>query len=130
MPTAPETMRLPVQRAIEVCPVEVSMAVLGGAWKLSAVKYLLERTHRFGELQRRLGTVTARTLTRVLRDLEADGIVVRTVYAEVPPRVEYSLTDLGRSLDRVVEWLDAWGAAYPRPSTPPADPADTEPSAG
>ncbi|WP_342469815.1 helix-turn-helix domain-containing protein [Promicromonospora iranensis] len=125
MTTAPEPMRLPVQRAIEVCPVEVSMAVLGGAWKLSTVKYLLERTHRFGELQRRLGTVTARTLTRVLRDLEADGIVVRTVYAEVPPRVEYSLTDLGRSLDQVVGWLNTWGAAYPRP----ADPAGAEPSA-
>lgn len=107
------TMREPVQRAMEVCPVEVSMAVLGGAWKLSAVKYLLERTHRFGELQRRLGAVTPRTLTRVLRDLEADGVVTRTVYAEVPPRVEYSLTELGRSLDRVVEWLDAWGNAYP-----------------
>nr|WP_274993083.1 helix-turn-helix domain-containing protein [Promicromonospora iranensis] len=113
-------MRLPVQRAIEVCPVEVSMAVLGGAWKLSTVKYLLEHTHRFGELQRRLGLVTARTLTRVLRDLEADGIVVRTVYAEVPPRVEYSLTELGRSLDQVVGWLDTWGATYPRP-TPGAD---------
>ena len=119
-----QTARLPVQRAMEVCPVEVSMAVLGGAWKLSAVKYLLERTHRFGELQRRLGPVTARTLTRALRDLEADGVVVRTVYAEVPPRVEYSLTDLGRSLDQVVRWLDTWGAAYPVPSeretsTPP-----------
>jgi DNA-binding HxlR family transcriptional regulator len=101
------------------------MAVLGGAWKLSTVKYLLERTHRFGELQRRLGTVTARTLTRVLRDLEADGIVVRTVYAEVPPRVEYSLTDLGRSLDQVVGWLNAWGVAYPRPT----EPAGAEPSA-
>ena len=116
MSTPAETMRTPVQRAIEVCPVEVSMAVLGGAWKLSAVKSLLERTHRFGELQRRLGTVTARTLTRVLRDLEADGVVVRTVYAEVPPRVEYSLTDLGRSLEQVVGWLDAWGAAYPSPA--------------
>ncbi|MFD2028553.1 winged helix-turn-helix transcriptional regulator [Promicromonospora aerolata] len=114
MTSTAETMRSPVQRAIEVCPVEVSMAVLGGAWKLSTVKYLLEHTHRFGELQRRLGTVTPRTLTRVLRDLEADGIVVRTVYAEVPPRVEYSLTDLGRSLDQVVGWLNAWGDAYPR----------------
>ena len=116
MPPADETARLPVQRAMAVCPVEVSMAVLGGAWKLSAVKYLLERTPRFGELQRRLGPVTARTLTRALRDLEADGVVVRTVYAQVPPRVEYSLTDLGRSLDQVVRWLDAWGTAYPAPS--------------
>lgn len=91
------------------------MAVLGGAWKLSTVKYLLERTHRFGELQRRLGTVTARTLTRALRDLEADGVVVRTVYAQVPPKVEYSLTSLGRSLDQVVGWLDTWGSSYPRP---------------
>lgn len=113
MTAASETARLPVQRAMQVCPVEVSMAVLGGAWKLSTVKYLLERTHRFGELQRRLGPVTARTLTRALRDLEADGVVVRTVYAQVPPKVEYSLTELGRSLDQVVGWLDTWGGAYP-----------------
>lgn len=88
------------------------MAVLGGAWKLTAVKYLLQRTHRFGELRRAVGPVTARVLTRQLRELEADGIVTRTVYAEVPPRVEYSLTERGRSLEQIVTALDAWGADY------------------
>ncbi|MBN6033656.1 helix-turn-helix domain-containing protein [Amycolatopsis sp. 195334CR] len=107
-------MREQVRAALAVCPVEVSIAVLGGAWKLSAVRYLLTRTHRFGELQRAVGDVTPRTLTRVLRELEADGIVRRTVYAEVPPRVEYSLTDLGESLRPIVTWLESWGEAYAR----------------
>ncbi|QGN35015.1 transcriptional regulator [Microlunatus sp. Gsoil 973] len=101
-----------VLRSLDVCPVEVAMAVLGGAWKLTAVKYLLQRTHRFGDLRRAVGPVTPRVLTRQLRELEADGIVTRTVYAQVPPRVEYSLTDRGRSLEPIVTALDAWGADY------------------
>jgi DNA-binding HxlR family transcriptional regulator len=101
-----------VLRSLEGCPVEVAMAVLGGAWKLTAVKYLLQRTHRFGDLRRAVGPVTPRVLTRQLRELEADGIVTRTVYAQVPPRVEYSLTDRGRSLEPIVTALDAWGADY------------------
>ncbi|AXB44469.1 winged helix-turn-helix transcriptional regulator [Amycolatopsis albispora] len=105
-------MRDPVRAALAVCPVEVSIAVLGGAWKLSAVRYLLVRTHRFGELQRAVGDVTPRTLTRALRELETDGIVRRTVYAEVPPRVEYSLTELGESLRPIVDWLEKWGHDY------------------
>ncbi|MGA6167900.1 winged helix-turn-helix transcriptional regulator [Amycolatopsis magusensis] len=105
-------MRDPVRAALDVCPVEVSIAVLGGAWKLSVVRYLLTRTHRFGELQRAVGEVTPRTLTRALRELETDGIVARTVYPEVPPRVEYSLTELGRSLRPVVDWLEQWGESY------------------
>ena len=101
-----------VVKAAETCPVEVAMAVLGGAWKLSAVRYLLEGAHRFGALQRRLGPVTPRTLTRALRELEADGVVSRTVFAEVPPRVEYALTEVGESLAAIVEQLDRWGADY------------------
>lgn len=105
-------MRPAVRSALDVCPVEVAVAVLGGTWKLTIVKNLLTGTHRFGELGRAVGSVTPRVLTRQLRDLEADGIVSRTVFAQVPPRVEYALTDLGETLRPAVAWLDAWGADY------------------
>lgn len=108
----PAVPRKPVLTALDVCPVEVAVAILGGAWKLTVVKHLLEGTLRFGELSRRVPLVSARTLTRQLRDLEHDGIVERTVYAEVPPKVEYALTDLGRTLAPLVGQLDQWGAAY------------------
>ena len=104
--------RTPVERALEVCPVEVAIAVLGGAWKMTAVKHLHRGTHRFGELRRAVGPVTPRVLTRQLRELEHDGDVRREVYAEVPPRVEYSLTPLGRSLSGLVDLLDEWGSTY------------------
>lgn len=105
-------MRPAVESALEVCPVEVAVAVLGGSWKLTIVKHLLTGPHRFGELGRAVGPVTPRVLTRQLRDLESDGLVSRTVFAEVPPRVEYALTDLGETLRPAVGWLDAWGASY------------------
>ncbi|MFC7374256.1 winged helix-turn-helix transcriptional regulator [Brachybacterium sp. GCM10030267] len=105
-------MRLPVQRAMEVCPVEVAVSVLGGTWKLTLVKHLLEGTRRFNELGRLVPLANTRTLTRQLRELEEDGIVRRTVYREVPPKVEYSLTDLGRSLGGIVERMDRWGEHF------------------
>ncbi|KNX38609.1 winged helix-turn-helix transcriptional regulator [Luteipulveratus halotolerans] len=105
-------MRQSVENAVAVCPVEVAVAVLGGSWKLTVVKHLTGGTMRFGELRRAVGPVTPRVLTRQLRDLEADGIVSRTVFAEVPPRVEYALTELGETLRPAVVWLDEWGAAY------------------
>ncbi|AOD20328.1 MULTISPECIES: winged helix-turn-helix transcriptional regulator [Rhodococcus] len=104
--------RKAVETAMQVCPVEIAVAVLGGAWKLTIVKNLIDGPCRFGELGRRVGPVSARVLTRQLRELEADGIVSRTVFAEVPPRVEYELTELGRTLEPAVAWLDDWGAAY------------------
>jgi DNA-binding HxlR family transcriptional regulator len=107
-----QRMRPAVARAAAVCPVEIAISIVGGAWKMTAVKYLRQRPHRFGELQRAIGTVTARVLTRQLRELEADGIIDRTVYAEVPPRVVYSLTELGESLGVLVDDLDAWGQQY------------------
>lgn len=90
-----EGVRGPVRRAIAVCPVEVSIAVLGGAWKMTVVKHLLDGPLRYGELRRRVGDVTPRVLTRQLRELEQDGIVSRRTFAQVPPRVEYSLTATG-----------------------------------
>lgn len=96
---------------MDVCPVEVAVAVLGGTWKLSIVKELLERgTLRTAELHRAIPKVSQRTLTRQLRELEEDGILTRTVFPEVPPRVEYSLTELGESLDPVVAVMNDWGA--------------------
>lgn len=107
-------MRDAVMRARRVCPVEVAVSVVGGAWKLSIVKHLLSGTLRFGELRRAVGPISERTLARQLRELEADEIVTRTVFAEVPPRVEYALTPLGRSLRALVGEMDSWGAAYER----------------
>lgn len=79
---------------------------------MTVVKNLAAGTHRFGELRRTVGPVTPRVLTRQLRELETDGIVRRVVYPEVPPRVEYSLTELGATLGPLVDLLDDWGRAY------------------
>lgn len=107
-------MRLPVERALQVCPVEVAVAVLGGTWKLTLVKHLLEGTKRFNELGRLVPLANTKTLTRQLRELEDDGVVQRTVYPEVPPRVEYSLTERGRSLESLVAAMNAWGIDFAR----------------
>lgn len=97
---------------MKVCPVEVAVSVLGGTWKLTLVKHLLGGTRRFNELGRLVPLANTKTLTRQLRELEADGIVQRTVYPEVPPRVEYALTELGRSLEPIVVGMDSWGAEF------------------
>lgn len=107
-----DEVRAPILRAIRSCPVEVSIAVLGGAWKMTIVKYLLDEPLRYGELRRKVGEVTPRVLTRQLRELEQDGIVHRHAYAEVPPRVEYSLTATGQELRGFVSELNRWGAEY------------------
>lgn len=105
-------VRETVRRAYEVCPVEVSIAVLGGSWKMTIVKNLLDGPVRYGALGRLVGPVTPRVLTRQLRELESDGIVERTSYPEVPPRVEYSLTTLGKALEPFVNALNEWGKQY------------------
>ncbi|MDF0531884.1 helix-turn-helix domain-containing protein [Tsukamurella sp. 8F] len=107
-------VREPVRRAVDICPIEVSIAVLGGAWKMTVVKKLLDGPLRYGELRRSVGPVTPRVLTRQLRELEDDGIVTRTAYPEVPPRVEYALTDLGHALSPFVAALNEWGDRYTR----------------
>ncbi|WP_147109340.1 winged helix-turn-helix transcriptional regulator [Nesterenkonia populi] len=97
---------------MEVCPVEVAVSVLGGTWKLTLVKHLMEGTRRFGELSRLVPSANRKTLTRQLRELEEDGIVSREIYAEVPPRVEYSLTELGQSLAPLIDQANRWGTSY------------------
>ena len=93
---------------------EASRGVIGGRWKGVMLYRLLNGTHRFGELRRRLPNCSQRMLTLQLRELEEDGLVKRTVFAEVPPRVEYELTAFGRSLEPVLLGLRDWGEKYKR----------------
>lgn len=95
-----------------LCPVNTTLAVMGGKWKPLILYYLNGNTRRFNELHRLLPAVTQRVLTMQLRELETDGIVLRKVYAQVPPKVEYSLTAFGETLIPVVAAMHDWGRAY------------------
>jgi DNA-binding HxlR family transcriptional regulator len=86
--------------------------VLGGKWKIEILYYISLKTRRFGELQRQIGEITQSTLTKQLRELEADGFISRYVYQEIPPKVEYSLTGLGKSFVSVLEFMKQWGEAH------------------
>ncbi len=93
------------------CSVEAAISLIDGKWKCVILFQLLRGTLRFNEIRRRVPGVTQRMLTNQLRELEADGLIVRQVYAEVPPKVEYSLSPLGRSLEPVLLSLKGWGDA-------------------
>lgn len=94
------------------CSVEATISLIGGKWKCVILFHLLEGTCRFSELKRRIPSVTQRTLTNQLRELETDGLITRKVYAQVPPKVEYSLSDLGRGMTPVLQALKTWGDAH------------------
>lgn len=94
------------------CPVEASLEVIGGKWKALILFHLLSGTKRFNELRRLLPKVTQRMLTRQLRDLEEDRLVVRVIYPEVPPKVEYSLSEFGKSVEPILRVLQQWGTEY------------------
>ena len=94
------------------CPVATTVALIGSKWKLLIIRNLLARPWRFNELKKDLEGISQKVLTDSLRSLEADGTITRTVYPEVPPRVEYALTELGKSLKPILDSMRAWGEAY------------------
>ena len=94
------------------CPVEVTLSLIGNKWKVLILRELLEGTKRFSELKRALSGVTQKMLTQQLRDMEESGLVIRTVYPVVPPKVEYSLSATGESLRPVLDALRVWGEGY------------------
>lgn len=94
------------------CPVATTVALIGSKWKLLIIRNLLARPWRFNALKKALEGISQKVLTDSLRSMEADGIITRTVYPEVPPRVEYALTELGKSLKPILDSMRAWGEAY------------------
>jgi len=94
------------------CPMEVTLDVIGGKWKGIILGLLAEKKRRFTEIKRELPEITQRILTLQLRELEADGIISRTIYQEVPPKVEYALTDFGRTLKPILLAMHEWGERY------------------
>lgn len=96
------------------CPVATTVQLIGSKWKLLIMRNLIVRPWRFNELQRSLEGISQKVLTDNLRSMERDGIVTRTVYAEVPPRVEYALSELGRSMRPILAAMQAWGENYKR----------------
>lgn len=94
------------------CPVATTVQLIGNKWKLLIIRNLRTRPWRFNELQKNLDGISQKVLTDSLRSMEADGLITRTVYAEVPPRVEYSLSELGETMRPILDAMEAWGNSY------------------
>lgn len=99
-------------KELPACPVETTLTMISSKWKILILRDLMTGTKRFGELKKSIGSVSQKVLTAQLREMEASGLLVRTVYPEVPPRVEYTLTELGRSLKPILDAMWAWGENY------------------
>ena len=99
-------------KELPACPVETTLTLIGDKWKVLILRDLLPGTKRFGELKKSIGSVSQKVLTAQLRDMDEAGLVSRKVYAEVPPRVEYSLTELGQSLKPILDAMWSWGQGY------------------
>lgn len=97
---------------LPACPVETTLMLIGDKWKVLILRDLMPGTKRFGELKKSIGNVSQKVLTAQLRNMEESGLVIRQVYAEVPPRVEYSLTELGKSLKPILDSMQNWGEGY------------------
>ncbi len=97
---------------LPACPVKTTLSLIGDKWKVLILRDLMPGTKRFGELKKSIGSVSQKVLTAQLRDMEANGLISRKVYAEVPPRVEYSLTNLGKSLKPILDAMKNWGEDY------------------
>ncbi len=103
---------MPEKDPVYKCNVEVTLEIIGGKWKSVILWHLMHKTLRFSQLRRRLPGVTQKMLTQQLRELEKDGMVYRQVYPEVPPKVEYSLTDQGKTLQPILVAMYDWGSVY------------------
>lgn len=97
---------------LPACPVETTLMLIGDKWKVLILRDLMDGTRRFGQLKQSVGNVSQKVLTAQLRQMEESGLLTRRVYAEVPPRVEYTLTDLGYSLKPILDAMWAWGESY------------------
>jgi DNA-binding HxlR family transcriptional regulator len=104
--------RMITKKELPLCPVATTVGLIGNKWKLLIMRDLLKGTKRFGELRKSIPEISQKVLTENLRSMEEDGIVIRTVYAEVPPRVEYSLSDLGNTLRPIINVMETWGLEY------------------
>ncbi len=99
-------------KKLPACPVETTLTLISDKWKVLILRDLMNGTMRFGELRKSIGQVSQKVLTAQLRQMEGSGLLTRTVYPEVPPRVEYTLTDLGRSLKPILDAMRVWGEEY------------------
>lgn len=97
---------------LPVCPVATTVALIGSKWKLLIIRNLRVRPWRFNELRKDLEGISQKVLTDSLRSMEADGLITRTVYPEVPPRVEYALSELGKSMNPIIDAMEKWGNEY------------------
>ena len=97
---------------LPACPVEVTLKLMGNKWKILIIRDLLDGTKRFGELKKSVGNITQKVLTSNLRSMEESGLLIRKVYAQVPPKVEYTLTETGYSLKPIVDSMAKWGDDY------------------
>lgn len=108
-------------KTLSACPVEITLTLISNKWKVLIIRDLLTGTKRFGELKKSLDGISQKVLTAQLRQMEENGLLIRTVYPEVPPRVEYTLTKLGYSLEPVLNALRLWGETYRTTQIPSND---------
>ena len=101
-----------MKRELPACPVETTLMLISDRWKVLIIRDLMDGTKRFGELKKSIGSISQKVLTSNLRSMEESGLLTRKVYAEVPPRVEYTLTDTGYSLKPILDSMVEWGKAY------------------
>lgn len=101
-----------MKKEMPICPVEATLSIIGDKWKILILRDLIDGTKRFGELKKSIGSISQKVLTQQLRDMEEDGLVNRKAYAEIPPRVEYSLTETGNSLKPILDSMFLWGQQY------------------
>lgn len=101
-----------MEKLLPACPVETTLMLISDRWKVLIIRDLLDGTKRFGELKKSIGNISQKVLTANLRSMEERELLTRKVYAEVPPRVEYTLTDTGYSLKPILDAMEAWGKEY------------------